>query len=263
MKKITSVKLWSFVHEVGDEHEDTPTPYEHTHVFIWSNKPIETYNARFFDIADIHPNIQTQRSLQWAKTTCMKYHLGHKTKDNGKKYYLAPVFLHQDGIAAWKMEEETMAIAVAAPSLPDACIELGVTCKSVGDVYLIRKESGKRKATLLSDRCDPAKFRKVDWDKSCALILRGPPETGKTSWAIHQFKCPMKIEDLDELKSIPQDCDGLVFDEMLFDKCCKKTMVSLLDMEYERTIRTWNTNSMIPRGIARMFTCNEHEHPFW
>jgi len=94
------------------------------------------------------------------------------------------------------------------------------------------------------------------------LILRGPAETGKTSWAIHQFERPMKLEDLDELKNIPWDCDGLIFDEMLFDKCCKKTMVSLLDMEYERTIRTRNTNAMIPRGIARIFTCNEHEHPF-
>ena len=49
---------------------------------------------------------------------------------------------------------------------------------------------------------------------------------------------------------------------MLFDKCCKKTMLCLLDMKCERTIRTRNTNSRIPVGIQRIFTCNEHEHPF-
>ena len=36
----------------------------------------------------------------------------------------------------------------------------------------------------------------------------------------------MKIEDLDELKEIPNGCDEIIFDEMLFDKCSKKTMVS-------------------------------------
>ena len=63
---------------------------------------------------------------------------------------------------------------------------------------------------------------KLEWDRSCALILRGPAETGKTSWAIHQFNKPLKIEDLDELKDLPVDCDGVLFDEMIFDERCKK-----------------------------------------
>ena len=49
---------------------------------------------------------------------------------------------------------------------------------------------------------------------------------------------------------------------MTFDKCCIMTMVCFLHMEYERTIRARNTNSRIPSGLHRIFTCNEHEHPF-
>ena len=41
---------------------------------------------------------------------------------------------------------------------------------------------------LVNSRNDPAKFKNIGWDRSIALILRGPAETGKTSWAIHQFK---------------------------------------------------------------------------
>ena len=115
------------------------------------------------------------------------------------------------------------------------------------NIHLISNTStAKTKATELNPRCDPAKFRKVDWDRNCALVLRGPAETSKTSWAIHQFAHPFKIEDLDELKDLPVDCYGIIFDELIFDKCCKKTMVCLLDMKYERTIRTRNTNSRIP-----------------
>ena len=91
------------------------------------------------------------------------------------------------------MDEDEIAGAAGAPSLADACVELGIRQKSVGDVHLIRKEASRRKATVLNPRRDPAKFRKIDWERSCALILRGPAETGKTSWAIHQFNNPADL----------------------------------------------------------------------
>ena len=72
----------------------------------------------------------------------------------------------------------------------------------------------------------------------------------------------MKIEDLDELKEITEGCDGIIFDEMLSDRCAKKTMVCLLDIKYKRTIRTRNTNATIPAKMPRIFICNEHGHPF-
>jgi hypothetical protein len=70
------------------------------------------------------------------------------------------------------------------------------------------------------------------------------------------------IEDIDELKGVPADCDGLVFDEMLFDLCAKKTQVYLTDMAYDRTIRCRHSNGKIRRGMQRIFTCNEHEFVF-
>ena len=132
----------------------------------------------------------------------------------------------------------------------------------MSDVKLTREQKNKRKYDTIDDDADPDNFKSIPWDRKKALILRGPAGTCKTNWAIFQFERPIKIEDLDELKDMPYDCDGIIFDECLFDKCSKKTMVSLLDYKQDRTIRTRNTNAKIPRGMTKIFTCNEHEHPF-
>ena len=87
----------SSVHENGDEHEENPTPYAHTHVFIWTKKRMETESPRYFDFQETHPNVQNQRSFKWAKNIVMNYHKGHKTKKDGKKYDIEPVMLWQDG----------------------------------------------------------------------------------------------------------------------------------------------------------------------
>lgn len=267
ISKLPPLKMLSFVHEEGDDQEDADTPYAHTHVFMWTKTPMDTIDTKYFDVPDadghpIHPNITNHRSLVWAKTIVLNYHLGHKTKKDGKKYYIEPIWLHQEGVAEWKMEEDAWAIAEQAPSVKEACMELGIGAKTIADVEKVRHLNGKRKADTIDEDADPANFKTVEWDRKKALVLRGPSGTCKINWAIYQFTKPMKIEDLDELKSIPDGCDGLIFDECLFDKCSKKTMVALTDYKQPRTVRTRNTNASIPRGMSKIFTCNEHEHPF-
>lgn len=262
IKKFGDLKMWSFVHEDGDKDEKAATPYAHTHVFLWFKKKIDTTNARFFDFLEIHPNAQNKRGLDWAKIIVQSYHLGNKTKADGKKYYIKPIFLFQEGVEDWKIEEDMWLIAAGAPDLQSGCLELGFVPKSISDVKLIQSESKKRKADTIDDDVDIGTFKTINWDRKKALILRGPSGTCKTNWAIAQFKNAMKVEDLDELKHLPDGCDGIIFDECLFNMCSKKTMVSLLDYKQDRTIRTRNTNAKIPRGMSKIFTCNEYEHPF-
>lgn len=42
------MKMWSFVHEVGDDN--VPTPYEHTHIVVWFKTRIDCCNACAFDV---------------------------------------------------------------------------------------------------------------------------------------------------------------------------------------------------------------------
>lgn len=264
-----NIKMISIVHEEGDEDEDKPTPYAHTHAFVWTKKKIETTNAKYFDFGldpdedkPYHPHWANKRGIDWAKNIVLRYHLGHKTKKDGKKYFIDPILLHQEGVEQWKMEEDEYAICVNAPSVIEAALELGIRQKGLSDIKLVRQEVKKRPFSKIDDDADPDNFTTIFWNRKKALILRGPAGTCKTNWAIHQFERPIKIEDLDELKELPEDCDGIIFDECLFDKCSKKTMVSLLDYKQDRTIHTRHTNAKIPRGMSKIFTCNEHEHPF-
>lgn len=262
MKAKRETKMFSIVHEVGDKDEDTPTPYAHTHVFWWWRKIYDTVDNRAFDIDEIHPNIQGNKGIQWAKGIVMRYHKGHKTKADGKKYFIAPVLLKQFGVDDWHFEADTWAIIQAAPDLKTACMAVDILPKSVGDVATVMREGKKRKFTELDDEADANRCKKVDWDRKKALVIRGNGSTGKTNWALAQFERPCMIEDIDQLKGIPHDCDGLVFDEMLFDFCAKKTQVYLTDLKFDRVIRCRNSNATIRKGMARIFTCNEHEHVF-
>tara|TARA_B110000046_G_scaffold34501_1_gene37355 strand:+ start:144 stop:1106 length:963 start_codon:yes stop_codon:yes gene_type:complete len=262
LAKLPKIKMLSFVHDEGDADEEDPTPYAHTHVFIWTHENMDTTDPRFFDFQDIHPNLQNRRSIRWAQTIVMAYHLGHKTNEEGGKTYKAPIFLHQEGVAEWDIVKDTWKLCNDAPTVEEACLELGIVPKTIAEVKKVKALDRKRKAETIDDDADPSKFKVIDWDRKKALVLRGPSATCKTNWAIHQFKVPMKIKDLDELKDMPDGCDGIIFDECLFDKCSKKTMVSLLDTKQDRTIRTRKGIAHIPRGMSKIFICNEHEHPF-
>lgn len=254
-------KMLSIVHEVGDEHEDEPMPYAHTHVFVWWKEKFQTRDPRAWDIDGIHPNVQTRRSILWAKNIVMNYHHGRKTKADGKKYYIKPILLHQEGVEEWKFQEDLIATIQAAPTLIDAMHETDIMPKSIADLQCVRRE-GKRKFSCVEEQVDVSKFKELDWDRKKALVLRGPPAIGKTNWAISQFKAPFLVCDLDDLKAIPEGTDGLVFDEMLFFTYSKQKQVYLTDLAFERTIRTRNTNAKIPAGMQRIFTCNLGEEVF-
>ena len=115
---------------------------------------------------------------------------------------------------------------------------------------------------IIDDECDVTKFKKWEWDRRRALMLRGSAASGKTNWAIAQFSKPVLIGDVDDLKGLPEGCDGLVFDEVLFNLCSKKTNVNVTDMKFERTIRCRNSNGKIPKGMPRIFCCNNDEDVF-
>ena len=57
--------------------------------FIWETKLQKQGNV--FDLGEIHPHVAIKPSLSWMEGIFCKCHLGHKTKADGKKYYVKPV----------------------------------------------------------------------------------------------------------------------------------------------------------------------------
>ena len=163
----------------------------------------------------------------------MDYHKGRKTKADGKKYFIAPVMFKQFGVDEWHFEADMFAVIRAAPDLEAACMAVDVLPKSIGDVKTLRADGKKRSFTDMEDGLTVDSCKKVKWDRTKALVIKGSAGSGKTNWALAQFERPCMIEDIDELKGVPADCDGLVFDEMLFDFCAKKTQVYLTDVDLQ------------------------------
>ena len=60
----------------------------------------------------------------------------------------------------------------------------------------------KRKFTEMEEGCDPARCKKIDWDRTKSLVIRGNAESGKTNWALAQFERPCMIEDIESLQSL-------------------------------------------------------------
>ena len=257
-----SYKTLSVVHEEGDVDEESPTPYQHTHVFVILKKAPDTSNVRFFDIQGVHPNIVKKSGLKWAKHVVTKYHLGYKVKVDGKKYFLAPVFLHQEGCEDHFLESQLLDAVIAAPNLLEACRVAEIMPKSVACCHLLRREARKRKPTQLEAGCSKSRCISMDWDRSKALVLEGPAGRGKTTWALAQFDHPSMICQLDDLKGLPEQTDGLVFDEMLFGHTSQDTQVFVLDLAYERRVHLRFSNGTIPQGMPRIFLCNENQNVF-
>ena len=195
-----AMKRYSFVHELGAEDEegypdDHEGPYEHTHVFVWWENPLDICNARAFDLGEIHPHVQRSKGLIWAKGICMKYRRGHKTKANNKPYFIAPVLLIQEGIDEWNWERDMFEICLSAPTLMDAAMALDMVPKSIGDINLIRKQGKKKDSATPEPKCVPQLMKPRDeivalgWDpEEQVLILRGSGGRGKTNWALSQGK---------------------------------------------------------------------------
>ena len=133
----------------------------------------------------------------------------------------------------------------------------------------MRRGKKKREHTELDDGLTREMFKKIElWPTSAAtgrvqaVVGYGPTGIGKTNWALAQFERPLRITELDVLKDMPPDTDGIVFDDMLFDKCAKLQMKSLTDFDQPRNVRLRASTVQIPAGVKKIFLCSEHESVF-
>ena len=106
------------------------------------------------------------------------------------------------------MEEDMFAAALAAPTLIDACLDLGMYPKSISDLNLLRKVGKKRDFDYPLSSMHVEKLKLMpEWDREDkCLVMTGKAGTGKTEWALSQgrkvhmittmsFSCEQMHED--------------------------------------------------------------------
>lgn len=94
----------------------------------------------------------------------------------------------------------------------------------------------------------------LDLRKPC--ILNGGTGLGKTQFAKAHFKNPLLVSHIDDLQTLDEDHDGIVFDDISFSHWPATAVIHLVDIEERRSIHNRYTNSSIPKGMRRIFTYN-------
>lgn len=102
---------------------------------------------------------------------------------------------------------------------------------------------------------DPNEVPELDLRKAC--LLYGPTNTGKTSFALAQFKNPLLVSHTDDLKELTKAHDGIVFDDMDFRHQPSNSVIHMLDIETTRPLHARFHNVILPRGLRRIFTFND------
>jgi len=95
-----------------------------------------------------------------------------------------------------------------------------------------------------------------------SVLLWGPSNTGKTSYALAHFKAPLLVSHIDVLKSLSPDNDGIVFDDMAFKHWPVEAVIHLLDYDLPRDINVRYGTVNIPKEVLKIFTHNT-ENPFY
>lgn len=256
-------QYFSLVHEEGDDDEEHATPYQHTHVAIMWAQPQRKRGADIFDIISqddkkhgTHPHIQCNKGLKWMEHVMTRYHLGHKTKADGKKYFKPPIFLQQQLPQCWN--NDIWDEIVAAKSLKDAALIIDAKPKSLSDIKLIRSEVHKRKFAEIESDCEKEWIEPPsDWNpKKQALVIEGTTQLGKTNWAKAHFGSRgFEITELEDLKSVPEGTTGLIFDDQEYAQHKIQTQKMVADVRKGCSIRCRHSNPWKPH-LPAIFTTN-------
>ena len=260
---------WSIGDEVHPQPADPARP-RHKHYYLHYADAINHRDARhctYFDLIGaggrvLHPHIQSVGSSKEDRSKVIHY----TQKD--KLYIASPNLMNFDAEKAsgakWAIEMNQ------AETVRGGMTALNQRYPEVFYLHAQRVEYGLE--MRIGKSC-PSQFSLSDFTEpripeatlmTKAVIIQGASHVGKTQFALAHFKYPLLVSELDDLKSISLQTDGIVFDQMRFvhpEDRRKVNMtadefIRLIDVEMTRSIHARYSNASIPRGMPRIFTTN-------
>jgi len=275
------------------ESADPENPYDHTHaLFKWA-KRVDTCNPRFFDLGPtdtidhaghdipaipagggveeagaggaaigggtvptgvglgstgrritepIHPNIQGISTILHEKNA-WTYH--EKEGNARTKSERGPI-----------ADENFIDRLIAANSLSEAVALAGIEIRSVNDINLLRCDVSKQ--ALHEHLWTKDQFNLQLEDGWKCLYVHGPSGFGKTQWALAQFDSPLFVRRPDQLRDFdPRRHDGIVFDDMEWEKADTGHFIHLTDWDMPSHIKCRYRDAFIPAKTRKIFTSNK------
>ena len=241
-------------HSLVWESSDKETAYDHTHFAFEFIEKLDSTNSRIFDFTPnmaagttgiaIHPHIQLFTNDSHKYQIYEQYHLKAPIEGSLNQSTTSP-----------RPTTTLLERIRNAPTLYDACQEAGVDIDSVSGVKAIREDKGR---TPNFDHNHPDSAWVTRPITRCSYWW-GPSGLGKTEFAVHQFKNPLLVTELDDLRNFdPTEHDGIVFDDMQFSypEWTTQKLIHLTDWDQTRTIKCRYTNAIIPKHTRKVFTSN-------
>lgn len=229
-------------------HEDG-TP--HYHALVQFPKKKDVCNQAFFDIAGCHPNVQGCRSVSDWSDYIMKTpnyeHYGQPTINN-KQGYTIPDW-ENDSWAQWVCKCASARLPFQyAKAVYDNYTSTN-SMLTIGEDYEQPPEAVIVNTTLQEFNIDTSEK---------TLIIVGPSGCGKTTWALKKAPKPaLWVTHIDDLKHLTAKHKCIIFDDITFNHFPVQSQIHLVDSQQPRTIHIRYRTITIPRGIKRIFTCNE------
>lgn len=232
-------------------HEEGSTGYLHTHALVSLDKTPDIKNNRFFDFNGAHPNIAVPKSVRhWQN---MVSYVAKEDDDCLGEITVAPSSSDKFSRAATYVRGCTSLRQVL--DCPE--VEVAMTIASRLPYFTqLWNHCGKK---THSKAVHSTGFSREKLDLSHNWLIYGAAGTGKTNFALSHFEHPILVSHIDDLKKICDETDGLVFDDMSFNKYPHGSIVHLLDREVDRTIHARYFNATIPANLPKIFTANRDD----
>lgn len=132
-----------------------------------------------------------------------------------------------------------------------------ILTKMITNHKRILREIANAKPKFSKENFYPNKLAEEHDFTTKALVLRGPPNGGKTQYAKTFFKKPLLVRHPDKLKSFDENVhDGIIFDDQSYGHWPRESVIHLMDVEEEADINVKNSMVTIPAGTPRIFTTN-------
>lgn len=90
-----------------------------------------------------------------------------------------------------------------------------------------------------------------------SVILWGEAGIGKTEYAKYLLPDALFVSHLDDLGSLNEDYNGIIFDDMAFTHLPRTSQIHLVDMDNDRSIHIRYKVAVIPSHTPKIFLTNE------
>lgn len=234
----------------------------HLHVAIQFERAWDRRNSRLFDVHGYHPNVRPKQHKK-AWDNAWTYDAKHgEFKDWGAPQAEAEAEQDQIGDELIELAEESESYKEYLRAIGNRQLnfflakEIWRTCTSDEPVTI----TGDNLRDQAPGTIDNVQLQNLVFDQQDlrSLVLQGPPEIGKSTWAKTRVPLPaLWVTQHEDLRGFRRDYHmSIIFDDMCYQHRPRSDQLHIVCRREHRSLWARYTNVRVPRSVYKVFTCN-------